>query len=144
MDWIILPRSLQHVVIQTPAGDLNIFNYHGIAKPGDKLDTAERLEQSEKILKIWHNTGGHKILCGDFNLMPETQSVKILERSARNLIKEFNIDNTRNALSWNKFGHSKQHFADYVFVSPEIKVKSFEVPYMEVSDHLPMELVFRL
>ena len=43
-------------------------------------------------------------------------------------------------MGWKFFG--KQHFADYVFVSKDVKVKKFEVPYLEISDHLPLILDF--
>lgn len=122
-----------------------IINFHGVALPGDKLDTPQRLDQSAQLAKIWESLGeSPKILCGDFNLDPSTESIAILNGCGRNLISEFGIGSTRNQISWNRFPGSKQNFADYTFVSPEIKVKNFEVPYNEVSDHLPMILEFEL
>jgi exonuclease III len=121
-----------------------LFNFHGLALPGNKLDTPQRLEQSVKIKKAVDAAVGPKILCGDFNLDPLTQSVAILQEDLRNLIKEFGITNTRNKISWGKYPESVQNFADYTFVSPEIKVKNFQAPYSEVSDHLPMILEFSL
>ncbi len=121
---------------------LSIINFHGVARPGEKLDTPERLDQSRKLADIWKSLGSApKILCGDFNLMPNTESIQILQECGRNLIADFKIENTRNKISWDRF-HNKQHFADYTFTSPEIQVTSFEVPYNEVSDHLPMILDF--
>jgi hypothetical protein len=57
----------------------------------------------------------------------------------KNLIGDYQIITTRNNLAWSLYP-DKQYFADYVFASPEIKVKSFEVPNNEVSDHLPLIL----
>jgi len=34
--------------------------------------------------------------------------------------------------------------SDYVFVSLEVKVKKFEVPNIEISDHLPLILDFEM
>jgi endonuclease/exonuclease/phosphatase family metal-dependent hydrolase len=76
-------------------------------------------------------------LCGDFNLQPETKSLAILEKGMRNLIKEFNIDTTRNYL----YDH-KEKYADYFLVSPEVKILSFKVIDTLVSDHLPLVLEF--
>lgn len=122
--------------------NLFIGSVHGKARPGTKLDTPIRIKQSEKIIDYFKNIDGPKIIGGDFNLMPDTESICMFEKSGyRNLIKEFNIKNTRNEISWKNFDNV-QHFADYVFVSPEIKVKKFEVPYNEVSDHLPQILDF--
>ena len=121
-----------------------VVNYHGPALPGDKLDSPERIANSRALGAIWENLGAKaKILCGDFNLMPEIESVKILDHLGRDLIKEFKITNTRNEISWDKY-HNKQYFADYTFTSPEVNVKSFEVPYSLVSDHLPMVLEFEI
>ncbi len=123
---------------------LTIINYHGPASPGDKLDTPSRLEMSKLLRSLWEKESiNNKILCGDFNLMPNTQSVKILETCGKNLIQEFNIQNTRNEISWTKY-NNKQYFADYAFVSKSIQVKSFIVPYNLVSDHLPMVVDFDL
>lgn len=141
-DFSNVPRGLQQVEVRLRRHHLHIFNYHGIPKPGDKLDTPARLEQSRKIVRVMKNITGPKILCGDFNLMPGAESVRIIEKAGyRNLITEFDIISTRNRISWRNY-HHVQHFADYVFVSPEIKVKDFQVPYNEVSDHLPMILDF--
>ncbi len=141
-DFIDFPCAVFHLKL-SEAG-LNIFNYHGIPVPGEKLDTQDRVEASQKIAQFLSETHGAKILCGDFNLMPETKSIKILQDTGlKNLISQFGITNTRNEMSWNIYAN-KQSFADYTFVSPQIKVKNFEVPYNLVSDHLPMILEFEI
>jgi len=119
---------------------------HGKTLPGDKLDTPVRLKQSEKIIDFFANKEGPKIIGGDFNLKPDTVSVKMFEEGGyRNLIKDFNIMETRNHLSWEQFpDKEKQHFADYCFVSSEIKVNNFEVPNLEISDHEPLILDFEI
>jgi endonuclease/exonuclease/phosphatase family metal-dependent hydrolase len=81
-----------------------------------------------------------KILMGDFNLLPDTESIKIIEAAGlRNLIKEFGITETRTELY-----KKKLRFADYAFVSPEIKVKDFKVLPDVVSDHSPQYLDFEI
>jgi hypothetical protein len=123
---------------------INLLNVHGKAHPGHKNDIPARLKQSENIINLFSDKKGPKIIGGDFNLNPDTKSVKMFESAGyKNLIKDFNIKNTRNKLSW-KQHRNHQQFADYCFVSPEVKVKSFEVPYMEISDHLPMFLDFEI
>ena len=119
---------------------------HGKTLPGNKLDTPVRLKQSEKIINFFKDKIGPKIIGGDFNLMPDTKSVKMFEQAGyRNLIRDFGIQETRNNLSWKQFpNEDKQHFADYVFVSPDVKVKKFEIPYNEISDHLPQVLDFEV
>jgi len=68
---------------------------------------------------------------------PDTESMAILETSMRNLIKENWVDSTRSHLHK---GETK--FADYVMVSPGVKIERFEVMQDTVSDHLPLFLEF--
>jgi len=117
---------------------INIASIHGIALPGEKLDNPKRLEQSKIIIDYMAKIEGSKLIGGDFNLDINTKSVAMFEENGyRNLIKEYKIDTTRNRFAWDPYP-TKQLWADYLFVSPEVKVKSFEVPKNEVSDHLPL------
>lgn len=121
-----------------------VLNFHGASRPGDKLDTPKRIEQSEILLDVLKKLSGPKILCGDFNLMPQTRSIKMLEQSGLvNLIKTYKIKNTRNSVSWKRY-NNRQSYADFTFVSKDIKVTNFKVPYNLVSDHLPMVLDFEI
>jgi exonuclease III len=143
-DFSNLPCAIFCVKIATGKGILSVLDYHGIAIPGDKLDTPARIEASKKIAELLLAVPGAKILCGDFNLMPQAQSIQLVEQAAmKNLIKEFNISNTRNENSWKTY-NNKQSFADFTFVSEQVKIKSFQVPYNLVSDHLPMILEFEI
>jgi endonuclease/exonuclease/phosphatase family metal-dependent hydrolase len=124
---------------------INICNVHGCAYPGDKQDNPKRLRQSQLIIDFFQKLTGPKIIMGDFNLDFGVKSVLMFEEAGfKNLIKEFNITNTRNELSWRKFPDNKQHFADFSFISQDIKITNFSVPYNEVSDHLPLILEFEI
>lgn len=154
--FIYKPKSLKEVdkefsniatPLQVTSFHLNekkflIFNFHGTPYPGPKKDTPKRINQSKSIKNILNYFAGEKILVGDFNLLPETESIKLLDNVMVNLIKKYKIERTRSRLSpfWGKEGFQK--FADYTFVSKEVKVKSFEVPDVKISDHLPMILEF--
>jgi hypothetical protein len=59
---------------------VTILNAHGVSRPGDKLDTPERLKQSEVFIAFMAQQPGTRIIGGDFNLLPETESVKIFEK----------------------------------------------------------------
>ncbi|MDD5146993.1 MAG: endonuclease/exonuclease/phosphatase family protein [Candidatus Daviesbacteria bacterium] len=141
-DFSNFPVALQCINLIIDNKSYIICNIHGTSFPGSKLDTKQRLEQSMKINNFLKRKSGAKILTGDLNLLPQTESIKILERDMKNLIKQFNIEKTRSDLSpyFKKPGFQK--FADYIFVSPDVNVKSFEVPEVEISDHLPMILEF--
>ena len=118
-----------------------ICNMHGHPQPGDKLDTPDRLQQTQAVLDFFADKQGNIVIGGDFNLDPSTQSVKLFSQAGyKDLIKDYGITSTRNQISWASYPDSKQYFADYVFVSKDVSVTSYEVPYNEVSDHLPQIL----
>ena len=125
--------------IKTSGKILHLINFHGMSRPGNKLDSPERLEQSINIVNYLKNTNGIKVIGGDFNLFPNTQAINLIEKSDyKNLIKEYAVKSTRNEVAWRKYPDTKQYFSDYVFTSPDTVVNTFEVPYNEYSDHLPM------
>lgn len=118
---------------------ISLVNMHGVSRPVDKMDSDKRLEQSQKIIEYMNTVGGARIIGGDFNLDKDTESVKMFEKNGyRNLIREFGIRTTRNRFAWERFPNTPQLHSSYVFVSPEINVRSFNVVENEVSDHLPL------
>jgi len=116
----------------------SIANFHGLHNGLGKTDSDERLVQSKNIKEFLNQINTPKILCGDFNLLPDTKSIAILEEGMRNLIKEYEITSTRSS-----FYPKETKFADYVLVSPDIEVLDFKVLQNEVSDHLPLLLEFQ-
>lgn len=128
---------MQHVNIKIDHGSFDIANVHGLWQHSSKDDTPERLNQSKEINRILSGFGDSRILCGDFNLLPNTESIRILEKDMKNLIKEYNVTNTRSSLYTKSL-----RYADYVFVSDGVNVNDFRVLDEPVSDHLPLLLDF--
>ena len=134
--------------------DLYISNIHGVPRPGDKKDNLARIRQTAQIINSNSKVKGPRIIGGDFNLLPDTKSIKMFEEQGYlNLIKENKIKTTRNSHAWIQakklvvdgyWFYGEQHFADYVFVSKDVKVKNFKVPNVEISDHLPLILDFEI
>ncbi len=136
--WNLMPRSISHIQFQSGNTLTTVFNFHGLWNNLGKMDTNSRLQQSQKIndyISKFQNS--NIILCGDFNLLPETKSLSMLEVSMKNLIKEYNITSTRSS-----YYTKPNKFADYILVSPHLKVNDFQVLQDEVSDHLPLFLDF--
>ncbi len=130
-------RNLQWVKCRIQGQDHTIMNVHGLWNGKGKTDAPERIIQSERIREFMDAIPSPKILCGDFNLRPDTTSIKILEAGMENLIQTYNITSTRT--SWYP---KEEKFADYIFTSPEIKIHHFQVLKDEVSDHCPLLLDF--
>jgi hypothetical protein len=119
----------------------NLCNLHGISRPGTKLDSEKRIEQSTKTIQHFNKKNMRTIVGGDFNLMRNTKSIGVFnEAGYRNLIEEFGIRTTRNKFAWEKFPETPQMDSNFMFVGPGIKVVNFEVIDNLVSDHLPMIL----
>ncbi len=130
--------------IQHETGEFTVINVHGLAYPGHKLDTTERLEQFNRLNKLVKSQTGPVIVCGDLNLFPNTESLQLARGALRDLIAEYRVATTRNFNTWRNHMDDRQFMSDYMFVTPDIRVNSFEVPYNEVSDHLPLIVDFTL
>jgi endonuclease/exonuclease/phosphatase family metal-dependent hydrolase len=133
-------RNVQFIKTKNEEKIFTIFNFHGLWNGKGKTDTEDRIKQSKKLIEFTEYFPNEFILCGDFNLRLDTESIKILEDSGlRNLIREKNVTNTRTSLY-----QKDERFADYIFVTKEIIVKDFKVLPDEVSDHSPLFLDFEL
>jgi len=129
-------------VVEDDGKQIAICNFHGRSKPGHKLDTPDRLAQSQGIIDFFATLAiPLTVIGGDFNVDHNTEAIQMFERAGyRNLIAENGVRTTRNRLTWERYPNTPQYHSDYVFVSPGVKVKSFEVPDNEISDHLPLIL----
>ncbi|HEY4502437.1 MAG TPA: endonuclease/exonuclease/phosphatase family protein [Candidatus Paceibacterota bacterium] len=133
-------RNIQVVVLKTNEGKLNIFNFHGLWNGDGKTDSEDRLNQSKKLAEYIMQFEGAKILCGDFNLEPQTESLKLIENlPMRNLVKEYKITSTRTS-----YYTKKVRFADYMLVNDDVKVIDFKVLPDEISDHSVLKLEITL
>jgi len=130
-------RNLQFLECSINNQAYTIMNIHGLWNGKGKTDSPERILQSQKIRAFMDGVTTPKILCGDFNLNPDTESLKILESNMTNLIKLNKITSTRSS-----FYPKDGKFADYIITSPELKINQFSVLSHEVSDHLPLLLDF--
>ena len=137
MDWC---RSIQNSIIKVNGKQLQIINVHGVWNE-NKTDDERTLAQTEFILEQARDDIPCIIL-GDFNLLPQTQSMKNFKPRFRNLIDEYNIKSTRPTFD---DGLDKGDLVcDYILVNSKIKVKSFEVVEKVISDHLALLLEFDL
>ncbi|MDQ5921228.1 MAG: hypothetical protein QG673_1285 [Pseudomonadota bacterium] len=133
-------RILQWVECRSAHGKYTIINLHGLWNGAGKSDSPARIEQSNKVRDFISGVNLPKVLCGDFNLRPDTQSMKIIEHNDMlNLIISYGINCTRSPLYL-----KAEKFADYTLTSPEVLVHDFVVLQDVVSDHLPLLLDFDL
>lgn len=132
-------RNMQWLKFEYEGKVLTVLNVHGLWNGKGKDDVPEKIAQSKVIKEFIDKLEGSKILCGDFNLNPNTESMNIIGKGMRDLIKEYAVPTTRNSIYFAKPGKTEK-FADYIFTSPDIEVKDFKVLPDEVSDHTALLL----
>ena len=132
-DWC---RSIQNAILDIDGNPLQIINVDGIWNEG-KIGDDRTLEQSRFILsKV--RTDIPCIVVGDFNLLPHTESIHLLNEQLRNLIEEYQIESTER-LEEEGIGES---ICDYIFVNDKVRVNNLEIIMDQVSDHFPLLLDF--
>jgi endonuclease/exonuclease/phosphatase family metal-dependent hydrolase len=135
-------RAIQIVELEIqPGKNLQVLNLHGIWTQDKHGDDRTRKE-CEYIVKAAKRKNIPTIIAGDFNLLPNTESIAILNKEFRNLTLEFNIQNTRP--DFKDTLETGNNAIDYIFVSEDVKVRDCNVPQVEVSDHLPLMLEFEI
>ncbi len=132
-------RKLQWIQCEIENQPYTIMNVHGLWNGMGKTDTPERIAQSQKIRDFMDSLHTPKILCGDFNLRPETKSLEILKKGMKDMVEIYQIPSTRSSHYPKR---KEQPFADYILTCPKIDIKQFKVLTDEVSDHSPLLLEF--
>lgn len=129
-----IPQTLLHAQLDAHGIELNAFSMHGIWGT-DGLDTPRRLQMAETVIKEVEGKE-NVILAGDFNLNPDTDAVKKIEKHLQSvfgvsLIKTFNMKHKTDP------GYAVAA-VDMMFVNRNIKVIEKDCPDVDVSDHLPL------
>lgn len=134
------PRAFIDTIINIEGKELQIINVHGIRNK-DKIGDERTISQSIAILsKVRKDIPC--IIVGDFNLLPDVESIQMISKEMRNLINEYNIKSTRPTFN---DGLDKGDLAcDYIFVNDKVKVNDFKVLNNNASDHLPLILDFEI
>lgn len=119
---------------------VTIAHLHGLRDPAGKDDTPARNKQAERLCTLIeriHQPGEALVVCGDFNVLPESRTFDALRRlGLTDLVTGRGFTDTRTSL-YEKPGR----YADYMLANAEAHVVDFEiVAEPEVSDHRPLLL----
>lgn len=117
-----------------------IAHMHGLRDLNGKGDTPERAIQAKRFMALLDSIsheGDFRVLCGDFNVEPNSETLDILGRSGfTELVTTRTHRGTRNSY-YKKSGK----FADYMLINDPSIVSKFEVVFHpEISDHCPLAL----
>ncbi|PPE03075.1 endonuclease/exonuclease/phosphatase family protein [Holospora curviuscula] len=132
-------RILQYAKIEYSRQRFTVINVHGLWNGMGKGDSAQRIDQSLKIKHFLDSINEHKILCGDFNLKPDTKSLEILSQGMDDHIKINVVQSTRTS-----FYPGAERFADYIYTSKNVDVQNFQVLREEISDHAALQIDFTI
>ena len=131
-------RAFQHALVEIGDKKLHILNYHGHHIDAHKLGDEETMRQVQQIADYIKTLDGGVVLCGDFNLSPESESVKHLDILLSNLPVDYSLKTTRSRLTY------KNEVCDYIFVNKHVDVKGFSMDETIISDHNALILDFDL
>lgn len=134
-------RSLQIVELDINGQRVQVLNIHGTYTT-DKRDTPRTLKQTKYLLEAAARKKIPTIIVGDFNLLPDTESIRLIGNEYKNLVSEYGIKYTRP-----NFKDSREegnNIVDYIFVSDDIEVTNFGVIETDISDHYPLILEFEI
>lgn len=136
------PRSAHAVRVYDYVRDrsVSIAHMHGLRDLRGKMDTPERADQARRLLDLSNQVseaGDLRVICGDFNVEPDSETLAILEESGfTELVTTFGFAGTRRS-RYKKPGR----FADYMLVNRVEEIAGFAViDEPEVSDHCPLIL----
>jgi endonuclease/exonuclease/phosphatase family metal-dependent hydrolase len=138
-DWSSWPeddsRAVQSVDLVIGDGtNLRIVNYHGVWTK-DKRGNDKTLAANRRVREAAESAPGAAIICGDFNLFPDTPSMGVFAGEFESLTDTFGITTTRPKT--NELSGLGRNVIDYVLVKG-LKATAFSVPETDISDHLPL------
>ena len=132
-------RNLQIASVETGGKTLNLLNHHGYWLYGTKAGNDETLRQMKIIADAARDREGPIIMCGDFNLAPDSESLGLVSKELRNLSVEYGLERTVQPLF-----SPVNEVIDYIFVNDRIRVKSFAKSDKLVSDHNALIMEFEV
>lgn len=130
------PRNLEHAVIHTPVGDIDLFNIQGVWDMDGDNYSEKRRHMAETVINEIDGLE-RVILAGDTNATPYNQAIIDIERHLNNVFGKDELTTTFNMRRKENPGYATA-VVDMIFTSPSIKFVEKICPDVDVSDHLPL------
>ena len=135
------PRNLQHVTLDTPAGNIDVFNFQGVWDlAGDNYSPA-RQRMSDVIIEAISGLE-NVLLAGDTNAKPTNQAIRRVDEHLRSVYGH-DLTTTFNMRRKTNPGYATA-VVDMIFASPSFELLSRQCPDIDVSDHLPVIATFKI
>lgn len=131
----LCPHNLQHIVLDTPAGKVDVFNVHGPWDlNGDDYGEARQKMNAAIVTSI--QLKNHVILAGDTNATQNNRLFKNIDQYLKNPFAG-ELTTTYNMRHKTRPGYATA-VVDVIYVSPHINVAEHSCPDVDISDHLPL------
>lgn len=137
------PKGALFLLLETKGKSFWCINTH-LAWGPTPFDEPYKIEESQKLSQKIGTLKQPFILSGDFNVVPDTQVVKLLEAHGCNVTRKYGITNTLDSNL-----HKAKHLfpaglaVDFVITHPTIEVIDLKkVDYTTLSDHIGLILHF--
>lgn len=127
--------NLQHVTINTPIGEIDVFNLHGAWDLDGDNFSPTRQGMSNHIIKAIKNKR-NVILAGDTNAKPTNKAMIAIGGHLKSVFGN-ELATTFNMRHKSDEGYSSAA-VDMLFVSPNMRIVEYSCPDVNVSDHLPL------
>jgi endonuclease/exonuclease/phosphatase family metal-dependent hydrolase len=131
----MFPHILQHVVLEVPNGEINVFNLHGTWDLNGDNYSLKRQQMSQAIINAVKGKS-RVILAGDTNAKPTNKALRNVEKYLNSVFGE-ELKTTFNMKYKDNPGYATAA-VDMMFISSDIKVVEKACPEVDVSDHLPL------
>lgn len=130
-----LPRELLDVTFDVNGRNIHALSWHG-AWTAPPTDTVETVRQASVLAQYLKTIPEPYILGCDSNNVPKSKTILTIDAVSNNLMKGSGILQTTHPTA-HKIA-PRGYLIDFVFTSPDFKLKSVNVPDVLVSDHLPV------
>lgn len=123
-----LSRSVVSAVVETGDGDLWVASTH-LDNP--KNSDEVRIDQTTRLIEIWDGQQP-AVIGGDFNMSPDEDAIRMIEDAGL-------VDAT-GATGQETWTSEDGRRIDFLFVSPDLIIKTSTVPDVSTSDHRPVAI----
>lgn len=124
--------NLQIVQIEVDGQVLTIANHHGHHEL-DPLGNADSVEAMSKVANELRSVSGPLILCGDLNVIYESEAMRVFDGWMKSLPVEYGAKSTLTGLNI-----KRDVVCDHILVNDKVVVENFKVDDAVVSDHCPL------
>lgn len=128
-------RGVAYATVQLPQARVQIVTTHGYHIKSHKHGDEHTLAACRQIAEYINTLDNPVVLAGDFNLVPDSDSIRVFDGQLRNLTREYGLTTTRNHLT------AKTEACDYI-LTRDLDAHAFAALSDVVSDHAALMLEF--